>query len=413
MPTPLKILIFCEEFHQEFLTGPQKRKFQLHQLLAQTHDVSIAVANSSCKEFQDMKILSINDKSFSNNLATFDILIVSPQSFESTPSIDVFNGKIIVDLYIPTVLEHQYTFEKEDQIQTQFFKDQSLYYKAFSCGDLFLCANNSQLHFYQGMMTAMGRLIRNQELICVPFFATEHHKPLYTSDKIKIAWIGGFWNWFQPEPFIEQVSQIIDSIPNIELHFVGIDHPFSKFPLNKEAINKIKYLQSQFSSKLFIHPWMNGQIYQDFLHELQGVVLLSKYKTEEEYSIRTRLFEILEAKVPVILNSNDELAKLIAVNNLGVQVCTNNKISFTKVIQELLTTNTKRNWNEFLLKFDKKDLQKSLLSCIDSLQHHTKSQTNNPYFIQKLKWNYKFLWKLKRAKKLGFIGVLNKLINIK
>ncbi|MCO4783693.1 MAG: hypothetical protein KC646_15305 [Candidatus Cloacimonetes bacterium] len=359
-----------------------------------------------------MNLLSLQSNQLAQIFSNFDIIIVSPQSFESTPIIDYFNKKIIVDLYIPSVIEHQYTFTEQDQLQQQFYKDQSLYFKSFCHGNLFLCANDAQKHFYQGMMTAMGRLIQNQSFVTIPFFAEATSLSKEPSDKIRIAWIGGFWNWLHPEPFIDQVPQIISNISEIEIHFVGIDHPFAKFPMNQKAIQRVHDLQSKFPHNIFIQPWIDGADYLSFLQKLDAVILLSKFTTEEEYSIRTRLFEILESQVPVILNSNDELAKLISNNQLGVQIDTSSSLDFSEIITQLIASKENRNWQEFFNHYDKENIQKKLFEAIEHLKNYTNYNAKNPYFIQKLRWNHKILWKIKRLQKLSFSQVLNKFFGL-
>ena len=161
MANQQKILIFCEEFHEDFVTGPQKRKFQLYNLLKEDYQVTLAISGTLPDDSKGRNLLSIQDPKFKKQLPQYHYLVINPQTYVLCPYIDQIQAILIVDLYNPSIIEHQFTFLEDPKQQLhQFHLDQSIYYKTFSKADLFLCATQSQVHFYRGMMSAMGLMVQ-------------------------------------------------------------------------------------------------------------------------------------------------------------------------------------------------------------------------------------------------------------
>ncbi|PCJ16955.1 MAG: hypothetical protein COB02_14915 [Candidatus Cloacimonadota bacterium] len=410
MNTKDKILIFCEEFNLNFFTGPQKRKFQLYKLLQSQYIVTLAISGDTSNNTLNLNLISIQSI---QSLQEYKMIIISPQSFENFKLIDFFTGLIIVDLYIPSIIEHQFIFQDDQKFKVeQLHFDQSLYYKSFSSGDAFLCATSQQKSFYRGMMSAMGILIEEQNILEIPFFAKKSKLIKKQSKVSKIAWIGGFWNWFSPEIFLEKIPLILSKNNQLEIHFVGIKHPFSKFPFNHLAVQRVLQLQKSFPQNIFIHDWLKKQEYQEFLSNIDAVILLSKSKIEEQFSIRTRLFEVLEAKVPIILNSDDQIAQTIDRLNLGIKLSSLNNIDFVAVIEQVLSDSQIRQWDSFFELYSEDNLKVKLLSFFNDVKQLNKKETKNPYLNFSLKSHYRFLWKIKKLKKIGLKKAILKLFTL-
>ncbi|MCJ8345841.1 hypothetical protein MJH12_09895 [bacterium] len=197
----------------------------------------------------------------------------------------------------------------------------------------------------------------------------------------------------------------------LEIHFVGISHPFAKFPQNERAVLEVERLKKAYPQNIFSHAWMKSEDYLELLTDLDAVVLLSKYEVEEQYSIRTRLFEILESKIPVILNSKDHLSNLIQEFQLGHQISHLDSVKFPELIQQVLHSNHSRNWEAFFTEFNKNRLKSNLLESIATLKKKNKVNLKNPYLQIRLHSFHKLLWKVQKLKKLTYSELCNKVIS--
>ncbi len=111
--------------------------------------------------------------------------------------------------------------------------------QCLEAADFFVCGNERQRLYWLGMLTAMGRLSRDdrdrdsefRRLIDVVPFGIPDEEPCKTRPVLKgvrsgigrddfvLTWFGGIWNWLDPLPLIRAVHMAHVAEPRIKLFF--------------------------------------------------------------------------------------------------------------------------------------------------------------------------------------------------
>ena len=143
---------------------------------------------------------------------------------------------LVVDCYVPIYIEAlAREIPKTKEYLNKNFGEISNWNLAFQRGDYFICANNAQYHFYNGLLAAFGRInpiTFNHDLLeLVPYGI--HSQPLEpitqpvfrgkktTKDDFVILWFGGLYPWFNMMPLLEAFKKLAEKYSSVKLAIVG------------------------------------------------------------------------------------------------------------------------------------------------------------------------------------------------
>jgi hypothetical protein len=213
---------------------------------------------------------------------------------------------VILDGYSPILAElpcalirNQNVFKKV--YWKRFYEQYIALLKRANC---ILYANDSQASYYEGQLFTLGKLdwraYQFSPLLKIPYGINKNNiKPTNRNNStLKLLWYGSFKSWYYPEKLIE----IATKIPNISIDFVGIIHPRN----NKSYFSYFKKFFTNHNLKNIsvIEEYQDTEIdYSDY----DAGILLSRDWTEEKYSVRTRLLDMLSHGLPILTNKTNPL----------------------------------------------------------------------------------------------------------
>ena len=227
-------------------------------------------------------------------------------------------------------------------------------------GDFFLCASETQRHFWLGMLAAAGRLNRAnyvgdpllERLMSIVPFGLSPEKPsaegavlrgvipgLGATDRL-ILWAGGMWNWVDPVTLVRAGAKLRETRPDVKVVLLGASHPNSdigEMQVAREARALAHELDPQGEGFFFL-DWVPYDRRHLYLLESDVGVSLHRPGVESEFAFRTRLLDYLWCELPMVLTEGDELATRIAAAGLGRTVSPGDAAGVAFAIEQLLET---------------------------------------------------------------------------
>jgi len=293
------------------LTGLGKRAEQLRQLLLHLGYQTEVLEN---------RVLSSLKQSYRFCIANV---------FDVATSLTIQNLKIpvITDLYTPFFLEN--IPQNRDETDLRLLKS------AVENSHGYICAPGRQYDMYFGILYALGGINYAKRLHPLPFFLEPQIcKP--SIEQIRhIAWIGGFWEWFYPEPFLCSVREILFQHPDVHISFVGIEHPrIAPNGYNFKALQQAQKLSLEFSDRVKILPWLSSPQYSSFLNSVDLAIVQHRNDYEATYCIRTRYCELLEQQIPMITSSGGYFEPYIKSGNLGL--CVDDSTALKNCLEKII-----------------------------------------------------------------------------
>ncbi len=251
---------------------------------------------------------------------------------------------LVVDLYDPFLVENlQYV---RDLGADAHKRDLRVVTRQLAAGDLFLVSSESQRLFYAGLMMAAG-LFDPASYHADPtlnhLFAVAlgvqpagetHATPLardggrrglegrrsWIAANDTIAFFGGIYDWYYPEPLIDVVEPLCRAIPAASravqrdaqsgTHASGLLH-------SRAAHAEAKGLAGR---HVFFVPWFPYHERDRFLRDVDVAVCLHRPGLEADLSLRTRILEFLRAGLPVIATTGGETSHILNASGAGLLV---------------------------------------------------------------------------------------------
>lgn len=169
-----------------------------------------------------------------------------------------------------------------------------------------LYANDRQYYYYEGQFFAINKLdwkaFKFSPLLKVPLgvdIVDRVEKKDTQSSKLKLLWYGPLYPWYKPEKILE----VLPSLSNTSIDFVGIQHP------------RYKNIYKNFFKRFFestTNPHINiiedycdnpAELYSNY----DAGIVLARDWLEEKYSIRGRILDMLSHGLPVLFNKGNSL----------------------------------------------------------------------------------------------------------
>lgn len=271
----------------------------------------------------------------SDIISRYDTVIVSYCMGELTQrAVDAMrpDQQLILDCYVPIYVEA--SARESDNLTREyhdFHNEVGRFAHALRRGDLFLCASEQQKKFYQGVLSAVGRVnpaTYNEDLILIVPYGIYREAPVAKSMPItdligrgtaktykKLLWFGGIYPWFDLKNLVSAVIKANDQVPT-KLIIVGAKNPFNTHPdfLRKydELVDFIK--DNNAENDVILHDWASFNDRADWYLDSDAVIVINKPGPENELAWRTRLVDFTWANLPIITNGGDPLGeRLIAM----------------------------------------------------------------------------------------------------
>ena len=244
---------------------------------------------------------------------------------------------VVVDCYVPIYIE-ALAREISPNLEAlkKNFEEVNNWNQAFQRGDYFLCANQTQFHFYQGVLSAFGRInpltFSEDILETVPYGihqdspTDQNQPPLLRGKKIKeddflILWFGGLYPWFNITPLLESVEKIARDHSDVKLAIVGGKNPFvtqKKFQDQYEAAKKFAKKNDLLDRNIFFRDWVPYEERYRWYREADVVVNLHNITKESSYAWRTRVIDFIGGEIPIITSPGDEISDLLREKQAGI-----------------------------------------------------------------------------------------------
>jgi glycosyltransferase involved in cell wall biosynthesis len=307
--------------------------------LKQSHpDLDITVAYNEgfkspkgfTEEQDNIHIRTWLESSVEELIKPFDSVIVSycmgPLSETVAKSIAV-NQQLILDCYVPiyveasaretTNMEHEYN---------QFRVDARGWNEVLRKGDLFLCASKEQKRYYQGVISALGRInpvtYHEDPILVVPYgiYREEAQQTAHPIQELigqghakykKILWFGGIYPWFDLSVLIDGVVKLNQELPS-KLIIVGAKNPFNVHPdFLRKYDDLVAYIKENGNDTVLLEDWVKFEERANWYLDSDVVVLINNVGLENELSWRTRLVDFIWANQAIITNGGDAVSEML------------------------------------------------------------------------------------------------------
>lgn len=257
-------------------------------------------------------------------------VVVTQGQLANDVLLELAQTPVVVDLYDPFLVEN---FHYLDSLGLDPYRnDHATWVLQLSRGDFFLCSSEEQRLFYQGFLTALGRvnpyLVRHdpdlKELVAVvPFGVPDEiptHRPYLPARQPgeKRLLFGGLYDWYDPWPVLEALEAERDA--GWVLLLIRNPNPGTPQKLFQEveAWCRARDLwQGSSGSRVEVLDWVPGERRYDLLRDVDLVVATHRSSLETRLSLRTRFLDALAAGCPVVTTEGGAMSRLLREHDAG------------------------------------------------------------------------------------------------
>jgi glycosyltransferase involved in cell wall biosynthesis len=231
--------------------------------------------------------------------------------------------QLILDCYVPIFTEVS-ARDSSDLMreQAEFVRESQFWTEPLRRGDYFLTAHRAQELYYQGVLSAMGRinpLTYGQPMIQTVPYGIYRDEPrasdrpiscLVGSGVKKILWFGGIYPWFDARGLVDAVARVNRRCPT-RLIIVGARNPFNQNPdllaRYQELADYVR--RPEYQHLVVMQDWVDFNRRADWYLDADLVVMVNRPGEENALSWRTRLVDYTWACVPIATNGGDPLGE--------------------------------------------------------------------------------------------------------
>lgn len=347
------------------MAGPAIRYWEFARVLSRYFEVTLAIPPigepQPLPQTTDFALQQCATKAELQRLTQQTEVIVTVGANVSVyPFIIQSNKPLVVDMYIPSVLEglQRRVNQSLDKQLTDYQSYWHIHTQQLQAADFLICASEKQRDYWLGWLTALGRVnpythqadgtLHN--LIDVVSFGLPQSEPqsdkpvlkgiyktIAPNDKV-ILWGGGIWNWLDWRTAIEAMYRIRQIDARIKLFFMGIKRPkLVSNPIDAvaEAISLSKQL-GLYDQTVFFNEWVPYKERHNYLLEADIGLNLHPNHIETRFAFRTRLLDYIWSGLPIITTTGDVMSDEVARWNLGQVVQSGDVNQVSQTILDLL-----------------------------------------------------------------------------
>jgi len=355
--------------------GVGVRNWELANALASNYKVSLAVPNELDLVSEKLDLISFNlgETDLRPFAQKSDVIVTHGFILHFHPYLAQMNIPIVIDLYVPSLLESLVWHDKDDwetwiPSYEEYLRVQL---ELLLIGDFFFCASERQRDYWLGWLHAQKRInphTYNQDptlrqLIDVVPFGLPNREPIKNTPVLKgvhpgifendqlILWSGGLWDWLDPLTLIHALSELATQYPNLKLYFMGTRHPnpiVQGMKMPDQAIALSQEL-GVYNKSVFFGDWVAYEERVNYLLEADLAVIAHPAHIETRFSNRTRVLDCIWTGLPIITTEGDAMADWVRDENLGLTVPAGDVQALSNAIRQMLTMGGR---NAFKQSFD-------------------------------------------------------------
>ena len=248
---------------------------------------------------------------------------------------------LVLDCYVPIYPEVCARRSKQSiEEYRHYMSDCKDWNSTLVRGDILLCANEQQRHFYYGILFSSGKInpvnySSYDRLIVAPYgvdkVATAHPQVAELmvrpsngarQEPFTVLWFGGVYPWFNIEDLVHACAIINDSVMPCRLLIAGALNPFNNHPLFKATAERLVRLceHEAFRDIVELIDWMpynkRGLIYE----RCDLVVALNQPGIENNFAWRTRIIDYLQHSLVFATNGGDPISEALIEIGLGFRI---------------------------------------------------------------------------------------------
>lgn len=259
--------------------------------------------------------------------------------------------QLVLDCYVPIYVE--VSARNSDDLDNEysiFSGDVKKWDHVLRRGDIFLCASDTQKRFYQGVLSALGRVnpaTYNQEMILIVPYGIYRDGPksnvrpitkvVGKNDK-KVLWFGGIYPWFDLKQLADSIKIVDQDIPT-KLVIVGARNPFNTHPdFVRRYEDLTEYVNSDKKLKELVvfQDWVAFEERADWYLDSDMVVVMNQLGDENELAWRTRLVDFMWANLTIVTNGGDPLGEYLINKQAAARISGKTSSTIAKDISTVL-----------------------------------------------------------------------------
>ncbi len=269
-----------------------------------------------------------------------EVIITVGANLSIYPFLTQTGKPLVVDTYIPFMLEHLHQYNRTPLKEQQWRHQGSrgAHTLQIRSADFMICASEKQRDFWLGWLSALGRVNPYthadspslSKLIAVVPFGLPREKPVQQRQVLKgvyqtigpndkvILWGGGIWDWLDTATLLKSMATLAPHHPELKLFFMGIKNPNPT--ANMEAVTQAVQLSQTlnlYNHQVFFNDWVPYQERQNYLLEADIGVNLHLNHIETRFSFRTRLLDYIWAGLPILTSTGDVMSEEVTRWQLG------------------------------------------------------------------------------------------------
>jgi glycosyltransferase involved in cell wall biosynthesis len=348
MPAPEKkrrprFLIVCNDVVDVKMAGPGMRYLEMARILKNELDVTLAVPSETSLQEPGIPLVpyALNSpESLKALVDNSDVALVSGHMVRQFPFLATTPTRLVVDMINPFLLEHlHYNPDTPIEFQTMALRGAVEDTNDLArTGDYFVCGSERQRDFWMGVLAANGRInplthgeddtLRN--LISVVGFGIPEQPPVrrhpvlrgvnpaFGEDTKIVWWGGGMWDWLDSVTMIEAWPAVLARHPEARLVFLR-QHPNPRIPRHKKAERTMRIAEElgEVDRSVFFLEWLSYLDCETMLCEADVGVVLHPLHVETHFSARTRIYNFIWARLPILVSDGDVMSELVRERGLG------------------------------------------------------------------------------------------------
>lgn len=286
-------------------------------------------------------LLTYNIANLDSLVTHYDTIIVSYCMGAITDSV-VHNisptQRLILDCNVPAYIEVSARASTEKIMEyRQFNNDMKSWNSALLRADAILCASEVQKTYYQGVLSALGKInpvsYDIDNIFVVPYGVFERGateaslKPLIDlpENTIKLLWFGGVYPWFSINDLLRAVKEIHTNTP-VSLVVVGAKNPNVVHPDFIRVYESYKSMidSGDFEGIVFDIPWVSFADRFKWYDLADYILTISQEGMENKFSWRTRTVDFLSSDTPILTNGGDPLSDVLIKTGNAFKIDTKN-----------------------------------------------------------------------------------------
>jgi glycosyltransferase involved in cell wall biosynthesis len=361
-----RVLVVCAERISDRLTGVAIRAIELARVLSAHAEVTVAGLTPS--QISDLPVISyerFGDPRRSHLAAHInesDFIVAQPPWPLLAHAMRRSPARLIYDLYDPEPLEVIERLRASRRLlrRLSYMLTTDRVLDGLASADHLMCASEKQRDFWLGAMLA-ERLISTRaydadpslrsRLDTVPFGlpvsppmsrggGPRSVLPGIREDDELVLWNGGIWAWLDASAAIRAIALLRDRRRSVRLVFMGS----SALPAARQAERDARQLADALGvldrEVFFNDTWVDYERRADWLLEASCVLSTQQDHLETRFAFRTRMLDALWARRPIVCTTGDDLAQLVAREDLGEVVPAGMPEALATAIERVLERGT-------------------------------------------------------------------------